>query len=314
MKKFEKADPAVFFYKFTLWLTETALAEGISKLYFFTREGEFLKSLYDEAAKMWFPGKKLPAAEVLEVSRMSTFLPSCTKISLEECMRIWNQYETQSMSALLKSFYIKPGRMQQYFAKYKIDANEKIQKPWTDKRVQALFQDQAFIQAVTQEKEAKKRLLCSYLEEKGFCEQEGSSQKKSGAETAGNIQNKKIGIVDIGWRGTIQDNLCYIYPDYEIVGFYMGLQPFLSPQPVNSKKYGYINQSSLCDQILMFITPIEMLCNSPNGSTVSYQEQDGHIQAVKRKDKQENAVFFQYTQARQHKIAAYMRTDRKSVV
>lgn len=290
MKQPDRAEMAVFFYGFIRWLMESALAEGISKLYFFTREGEFLKVLYEKMAQIQFPRRSLPAAEILEVSRMSTFLPSCSEMNLNACMRIWNQYETQSMSALMQSFHIKLHRMQKYFDRYEIDSDERIVKPWEDKRVQALFEDQEFIHVLTAEKEKKKRLLYRYLAGKGFAEEE----------------KKKIGIVDIGWRGTIQDNLCYLYPDYEITGFYIGLQQFLSPQPSNSRKYGYINPYPLSGMILMFVTPMEMLCNSPNGSTLAYEEKDGCAYAVKQKEKQENAVFFQYTGNRQQEILAGM--------
>lgn len=300
MKKADREPLAVFFYGFILWLIESAAAEGITKLYFFTREGEFFKNLYEEVAGIQFPERKLPAAEILEVSRMSTFLPSFCEISLDECMRIWNQYETQSMSALMRSFHTDLYRMRKYFAKYRIDPDEKIVKPWEDRRVQALFQDAEFVEAVAAEKEKKKRLLCGYLAERGFSVQEDG--------TGPGMKKVRIGVVDIGWRGTIQDNLCYLYPDSEIVGFYIGLQQFLSPQPSNSRKYGYINAYALSGAILMFVSPLEMLCNSKTGSVLAYAEKDGRICAVKRNERQEDAVFYQYTERRQQKIAACMRS------
>lgn len=300
MKKIDRAPMAVFFYGFIIWLIESATAEGITKLYFFTREGVFFKNLYEEVAGIQFPERKLPAAEILEVSRMSTFLPSFCEISLDECMRIWNQYETQSMAALMRSFHTDLYRMRKYFAKYRIDPDEKIVKPWEDRRVQALFQDEEFVEAVAAEKEKKKRLLCSYLAERGFSQQEDC--------TGLGTEKDRIGVVDIGWKGTIQDNLCYLYPDSEIVGFYIGLQQFLSPQPSNSRKYGYINAYALSGAILMFVSPLEMLCNSPTGSVLAYAEKDGRICAVKRNERQEDAVFFRYTARRQQKIAACMRS------
>ena len=44
-------------------------------------------------------------------------------------------------------------------------------------------------------------------------------------------------VVDVGWRGTIQDNLAKIFPELRFTGWYLALFPFLNPQPDNVDKH-----------------------------------------------------------------------------
>jgi hypothetical protein len=41
--------------------------------------------------------------------------------------------------------------------------------------------------------------------------------------------------VDIGWRGTIQDNLAHVLPEKTLFGHYLGLARVLNEQPVNCR-------------------------------------------------------------------------------
>src|SRR6185295_6164659 len=43
-------------------------------------------------------------------------------------------------------------------------------------------------------------------------------------------------VVDVGWRGTIQDNLARVLPDHRLHGLYLGLFPYLNPKPVEGTK------------------------------------------------------------------------------
>ncbi len=279
-----------FFWGFILWLAQEAVSKGIRVLYFFTREGEFYKELYEEVKKHHPCGAYLPDAQVVEVSRLSTFMPSLREITLLEMMRIWNQYSVQSMEALFKSLGMDPAQVEDDLGRYGLSKEEVIQYPWQDGRVQQLFADENFVKKMKEERDWKRSLLYRYLAQKGW--------KQDSRET--------IGIVDIGWRGTIQDNLCYLYPSYQIHGFYIGLIPFLSPQPANSSKYGYLNDYQYYKMILSTVTPFEMLCNSPNGSTVAYRDGTHGVSAIRKKEACEDAVYDQVVKGRQQEIKRYL--------
>lgn len=270
---------SVFFYSFTLWILERCLAQGISRIFFFTREGEFYKKLYDAVAISNLYKVKLPQSQLLEVSRIVTFGASLREITIQEMMRIWNQYSCQSMKAFFTSIGVKADEIQEYLIQYQIPFEEVLIYPWQDERVKQLFLNSEFLSVVQKRVDKQKELLLAYCKERGMRQGE----------------KEKIAIVDIGWRGTIQDNICYLFPEYQIYGYYIGLIPFLNEQPKNAYKEGYINQYKNYQELLMLSTPFEMICNSPNGSTSAYEKKDGKVVAVRKKEESEDKIFFQYT-------------------
>ncbi len=283
-----------FFWEFTAWIAEEAIKRDVRELYFFTREGEFFKELYDTLRNDSPHRNKMPRAQLAEVSRRSVFLPSMQEISIGECRRIWAQYYEQSMEAFCKTLSIEIDQIEETLKKYEIQKEEIIKKPWKDDRVKALFEDKEFQLQLKKQRDRSRSLLYRYLEQKGW----------------GHSGTQRIGVVDIGWRGSIQDSLCRLYPDLQIVGFYIGLQPFLVRQPANAVKIGYIDGYKNKDQILLTVRPLEMLCNSASGSTQGYQMRNGRAYAVKKVDFDENRIYELYAGKIQKKICADKKTCR----
>ena len=275
------------FYGFISWIIEEAIKKDITTIYFFTREGEFFYKIYEQFVKYNpYGGILLPEGKILEVSRLSTFAASLQAVSLDEMMRIWNQYSVQTMYAFFTSLNISFEKVEKYLTRYNILPYIQFIEPWTHESIQKLFLDIEFINFMKSQIEELRTNLVSY------CIQEGMSTTKQ----------EKIAIVDIGWRGTIQDNLGYIFPNYEIHGFYMGLLPFLNVQPKNCKKYGYINKYKYSNSMLLISTPLEMLCNSPNGSVIGYENVDNRIKTIKKISDEENKIYFNYTQYIQKRV------------
>ena len=267
-----------FFYTFIANIIEQCARSGVSRIYYFTREGEFFKQIHDAICSNNPYGIQLPQAEILEVSRRSTFAASLPGADLNCMMRLWNQYSIQSMSAMFKSLDMDVNEFIPFLEKYRISVSDEIVYPWQDERVKSLFSDHEFAERFQKLVEEKRTLLKAYL----------TSRKMD--------ELSHFAIVDIGWRGTIQDNLCILLPDKQIDGYYVALLPFLNPQPTNSDKYSFLNASPLYPKLMQCVTPFEMICNSPKGSTQSYKLSDGIIRAQRKSEERENRVFFTFTQ------------------
>ncbi|MCB1914258.1 MAG: hydrolase [Rhodocyclaceae bacterium] len=269
---------APLFVGYATFIAERAIAEGLERLFFLTREGEFFLEVY----RRTFPEARLaacalPPTEVLEVSRLATFCASLQEIGTGELMRLWNLYSTQSMAALGKTLRLPEAPLEALCARHAIPYAEPVVYPWKDGRVQALFADHDFRQVLQAQIDADRALLLAYLDLHGF----GDGLARAG-------------IVDIGWRGTIQDNLALVRPNTRTHGFYLALAKFLNPQPGNVRKHAYgpdLNQAQEFGHFLDAVSPIEMLCNSPNGSTEGYRRRDdGGIEAIRNVDADENRV------------------------
>ncbi len=261
-----------FFYRFIKWILDDCKEKKIKKIYFFTREGEFFKILADK-----INDDRNLELEVLEVSRVATFCPSITEVSVNEMRRIWNLYSFQSMSSFCKSLDIKVDDIVKYLDKYDLSINEEIYRPYNDIRVKKLFDDRQFIEYINTEINKRKEIILKYFKHKGL----------------ENIK-QRIAIVDIGWRGTIQDNISYILDNTTIYGYYLGLNKFFNIQPKNVFKYGFLNQYNGGEKYIDNVTPLEMICNSPNGSVVGYTSNGA--EAIRKIDEIENESYNNYMQ------------------
>ena len=263
---------------FVLFVMERSIRQGHEKIYFFTREGEFFKKVYDRLRALQPLGQLAPPSEILEVSRLATFGPSLRGFTPGELMRIWTLYSTQSVAALLKSMNVDVQGALVYVARHGIDVHESIHFPWLDEAVLALFNDASFLDFLSIEVGEKKIALLQYLQGKGLS---GST--------------KLACVVDIGWRGTIQDNLCYLMPNCHFDGYYIGLNSFLNDQPSNSTKTAFgpdINndKSEHWADLFAAVAPLEMLCNSASGSVTGYSVAAGNARAERIMDGAENYV------------------------
>ena len=264
---------------FILHIAERALLDGIERLFFFTREGEFFLQVWRAIFQdNCLAGQKLPSPDLLEVSRIATFCASLREVSTNELMRLWNLYSTQSISSLLKTLGLSPDNFTEVCQAHGLSPKEEIVYPWEDSRVQALFKDPLFFELIQAKVNTDRTNLLEYLNQHGWQQ-----------------DLAKVGIVDIGWRGTIQDNLAYLFPDTHIFGQYLGLQHFLNDQPQNCSKSAYCvdaNHSDNYQNLLDAVSLIEMLCNSPNGSVSGYTHSaDRRMSANRIVDEGENAVY-----------------------
>lgn len=263
---------------FALYVMEQAIKLGHDKIFFFTREGEFFKQVYDALAAQDPFSIPVPETELLEVSRIATFSASLQDVSLQSLMRLWSLYSTQSLSALFSSLDVGSEQFAALLMKHGLNLVDDIRYPWLDPRMIALFDDAEFTAKLGGQLDAKRASLMGYLFEKGF-------------PTSGNAA-----VVDIGWRGTIQDNLAYLLPAVRIDGFYMGLDKYLNQQPVNVRKFAF--GPNLNDgggehaHLFAKVSPIEMLCNSPNGSVVGYEYTCGGFSAKRLVMESENVSFY----------------------
>ena len=269
---------------YILFVQEECRRLGIENLYFFTREGEFFIQAY-EAVRQASPIRDtLPRGQLLEVSRLATFSPSLSEFSPSEMMRIWNLYSSQSMGALFKSLDFELDPYATAMSRHGLDPQAVIRYPWEHPGVQAFFSDASVQEIAKAQIQRKRAEALAYF------------SKKLPADAT-----KSVMVVDIGWRGTIQDNLAHLFSRTPIHGVYLGLSKLLNQQPKNATKAAYgpdLNRSPAHAELLRFVAPIEMMCNSPNGSVVRYLEGA----AQREIDQAENAVYENFTQGFQRAL------------
>ena len=262
-------------YFFVYEIIEYAILNKINKVYYFTREGETFIKIHELIKKNSPFEVEIPECEILEVSRMATFAASLKEISVPELLRLWSQYRGQSMKALFKTLNINIKEYKNIIEKHEIEIDEWIDNPWFDIRVQELFHDKEFSEKINKELANKKTEILEYMNKM-------------------NIKNddKPLFVVDIGWRGTIQDNLCHIFDKKKIDGYYYNLFEFYNIQPENSLKHSFIlNDKVKREDVARLLTLLEMFFNPNSGSVVGYK--DG--KAIRKAKTDEVEIVEKYT-------------------
>ena len=247
--------PLLYFYGYSI--VEYAIKNNIKTVYYATREGETFIKIHELIKKNNPFGVELPDCETIEVSRMATFSASLKEFSVPELLRLWSQYRVQSMKALFKTLAIDIKNYKEYLGKYDLIPDENIVDPWFDIRVQRLCADKEFKAKIQVELDRKKKELLEYFEK-----QKGITNN-----------NEPMFMVDIGWRGTIQDNLANIFTNKVIGGYYLTLYDFYNLQPENTFKLSYLDDKNIRDnEVASMITLLEWIYNPGTGSVIEYKQ------------------------------------------
>lgn len=275
-------EAAPLFVGFALFLAERSILDGLNKLYFFTREGEFFSKVYQELfPDLKLAGHDIPQPCILEVSRQATFTASLNEGKIDEFDRIWSLHSDQTLKNLFNIIGIDGCDFDHILEKNGLNKDELINISANKEKIEQVFSDSVFRSFMQKNISEKKRLLQYYLDGKGVS------------------SASKVGFVDIGWRGTIQDNIAQIIPNVSTVGYYMALRSFLNRQPTNTAKFAYgpDERYEYDADIFEAFEPLEMICSSRQGSVLGYMVENGDILAVRGKEQGENVANSDFVQS-----------------
>jgi FMN phosphatase YigB (HAD superfamily)/glycosyltransferase involved in cell wall biosynthesis len=240
---------------FVLSCMQEAIRRQCPRIFFFAREGIFFKRIYEELVNLdIFDLGQYPQPEILYVSRRATFAASLRQLSLDEMMRMWNMYSSQTVTAMARSLNLDTESVAVMARNYGIEPHTPIQYPWQNEPFKAFFHSPEF-QAYAEPALAQQKAgLMQHLEHAGF-EPEATIDRV---------------IVDIGWRGTIQDNISCLV-NGNVHGVYLALKTYLNQQPGNSTKSAFLSDDNNSDPFeLCDVAALEFILNAPGGSCIGY--------------------------------------------
>jgi hypothetical protein len=276
---------APLFHGFIRFVIDRARAAGHDRIYYLTREGEFFQAIHDRIATE--SRHRVPESALLEVSRRSTFAASLDGVTTTTLMRLWTLYSTQSVRGLLASLNVDPDAWIEDVRRHELSLDDAVVHPWADRRMQSFLADRGVSARLTQGCAEQRADLVEYCRGRGI-----------GDGTT------RAAIVDIGWRGTIQDNLAHVLSHVHLDGFYLGLLRYLNAQPANVTKAAFGPDENAFDRatLLKFVTPYEMLTNSASGSVTGYIRTPCGVRAVRVNQPAEDVIHRNYTNAFQQGV------------
>jgi len=274
-------EAAPLFIGFAVWIAEQAVLRKFDKIIFLTREGEFFHAVHSAMfADGFFAGIQLPESSIFPVSRISTFSASLGRGDFEEVSRAWSIFGVQRVSALFAMLDVATDDFAATLKELGLRVDEVVQNPSSDARLRALFAKPKFFEAVIASVQRNKVLLKDLLAEHGI------------------VDGMNVGVVDIGWRGTIQDNIALAAPAINFHGMYLGLRSFVNPQPLNVTKSAYGPHEEIesdLNKLFEVFSAMEMVCSSPHGSVIGYSRDDGKVLAVREISSDENVAYFEFS-------------------
>lgn len=252
----------------------TLEGQGVEQVYFLSREGQLLKRMFD-LYQSSVSGSI--TAHYLEVSRRATLLPSLEPLAMECFETIFRQYRRISLFEFLSSLgleaqtrNIAPALGLHCGAETKREEDFPTSQIFTALKALPLFQD-----LYESERVRRRYAFIAYL-----------------AELSGGTLPAKLAIVDVGWKGTIQDNIFAMLcrkgdtPVRAVTGYYIGLVATGAAGPRNDK-YGLLFSTvgTPSQKFRVFNENralFEVVLAADHGSIVSYETTaDGRAHAIR---------------------------------
>ena len=241
------------FGRFLVWIRDEALRLGTEQIYFLSSEGDWFTTHYALMCERWSGKIPLPVGRHLEVSRSSTYLASFERIEPTITEPLIAQYPDASVRAVLTSLctaFVAPEALARLSAEFDVDA------PWRENG-HAVLASPRVRTSLESYQSAQRAALIAYLDQQGIR----------------NATPRAL-LVDIGWRGSIQDNLARLLPHLHWTGLYFHLQPFLVSQALNVTKRsfllgeGKVARSQM--RRLRFAAPLEFAVGGSSRTIVTY--------------------------------------------
>ena len=254
-------------------LHKKMIQDDVQIALFCSREGQLLKRLFDIYQDTFLGENQKICTEYFYVSRRSTLYSSFTSLENEEFEMIFRQYKKITLQNFLLNLN---------FANNEItlicqDLKEKPTYVLTvdDHLLEKLKKHPQFITKFNKEKKDS-QLLRYYI------------------ERLTKNQNE-VYLVDVGWKGTIQDSIKKALPDKRIVGYYLGLMLNVYSVENKTDKTGllfsdYPNKSKFYDIVSRNFEFYEDIFVADHGPVLKYKK-DSEIIPILEDDKKHVSIY-----------------------
>ena len=279
-------------YNFTEKLYYSLLEKGLDEVFFLSREGEYLKKLFDKYQETIY-GKKIKSHYII-VSRKSTYLPSLKELDKEDFGVLLKQYVNSSLIEFLSSLNFTKEEQEKILNSFSKDCKKVLKntKDLTDyeKEVIINISDSEYKNKIYNLYESK---ALKYLKEnkefKTLYESKRSNQKELFIKYIESFtKSKTICVVDIGWNGSIQDNIQNILGNkYKVIGYLYGLATRNNPKEIakQDNKWGLIfsnvpSESSNYELFMENRTIYEIILGASHGSANNYVLKNNKVEVT----------------------------------
>jgi FMN phosphatase YigB (HAD superfamily) len=256
------------------------LSRRVRDVFFISKEGDCLKRMFDlYQLSQGFGPHLYVRSHHLQVSRRSTFLPSLKQLPDEVFETLFRQYRSMSLREFLLSLGLDARVIGNMSSNLNVDPDLKFEDFPTSSAFRALLALEDFRSTYEQRRIVQRTLFKRYLSSFGA-----------------NMDSHDIHVVDVGWKGTIQDHIFAISDGTRnLHGYYIGLVAQGKMERHNEKE-GILfscvpSKSPYFEVYNEGRTMFEVFLGSNQGSAISYTEGEGQIKVVTHQEPDERELF-----------------------
>lgn len=284
-------------YYFIDRLYQTLLQNSVKNVFFLSREGEFLKRLFDSyREEQGYVKEQCINSHYLVVSRRSTFIASLDELEKETFEWLFLKYSEFSIYTFLSSLNFPEKDIIQISRHLPCDLHELIKDFRNSTQFKLLLKMKQFKDCYEKIRVDQKKNLRSYLEQQDV-----------------DMNSEGLHVVDIGWVGTIQSNIFRtLGGDVAVTGYYIGLIYDSSKTDyVKNKKYGILFETDVSkksietreSKVYGHIQIIfELLLMASHGSASGYVQSEHVVKALTKEDEKEEQLYIHTIKPVQEKM------------
>ncbi len=257
----------ILFFAFNNWLSEQAAKDKVEKLYFLSRDGYIMKQVYDSVSQLV---ENIPPSEYMYASRRALNLPGIIELDDQTLDFLVSGTSTLKVSQFLERIGLNPMKFTEAIREAGFSTKDDKVITGSDygnlRKLFLLITDD-----ITKIADAERKLIYEYFKNIGI------------------FDAKKIGVVDIGWHGTLQHSISKIMKLFgkgiEIKGYYLGT----FSKAFELHKAGHDMSAYLCeygrpenyhDFIKLCVEIFEFIHTAPHGSAINFKKMNGKIEPV----------------------------------
>jgi hypothetical protein len=248
----------ISFWIFTHRLFQELNEHKVRNVFFLSKEGELLKEIFDQYQIALFGSLKITSHYLL-ASRKATFIASLRSIDKEDFSRLLDHYRDISIRDFLQSLNLNEGIIEAICRKMVDDCDLRLPGIRHHQVFRELLDLEMFRAAFEAQRQEQKINFIRYLESFGV------DYRRAG-----------IHLVDVGWKGSIQDNIYSILSaETTVNGYYIGSFNATERSAGNCKKGllfdNYPHPSRYFNVFNANRSLFEMILGASHGSARSYR-------------------------------------------
>lgn len=238
-----------------------AVRDRHNTLFFCSKEGEFLRKLFMRYQEIRF-GRQVIASRYLVVSRKATYICSCRSLDVEDFSRLFVHYRDLSLLEFLQSLNFSEAQALAFCEQLHLEPSKRHQDLKKHPDFLTLFSSKLFRSSYETHRHYQREKFLCYLESYGR-----------------DFLKEGIALVDVGWKGSIQNNIYHTLDGrVKVSGYYIGL---LTPSELNenNEKKGILFADVPVHSPYIHVfnnnrSLIEMVLGASHGSADGYFSRD----------------------------------------